>query len=315
MLVGACAQSLPRIANAESPYPSKPIRFVVPYPPGGSTDVIVRTIGQHLTETWGQQLVPDHRGGAGGNIATEIAARSAPDGYTLLLGTVSTICINPSLYPKLPFDSVRDLQPVSLVVSGYYLLAVNTSIPVTNVKELVALAKAKPLNYASGGAGSAPHLAMELLKQMAQVDMNHIVYKGTAPALTDVIAGHVPVLFGSTASVLPAGKAGRVRILAITGRERSKSMPEIPTVAESGYPGFEVNAWYGVLVPARTPKDIVSRLNREIVRVTQAPDVRNRFLTLGYDPVGSTSEDFARVIQQDLARWSKVVRQARIKLD
>ena len=277
--------------------------------------MIVRTIGQHLGETWGQQLVPDHRGGAGGNIATEIAARSAPDGHTLLLGTVSTICINPSLYRKLPFDPVADLQPISLVVSGYYLLAVNPAVPATNVKELVALAKSKPLNYASGGAGSAPHLAMELLKQMAQVDINHIAYKVTGPALTDVIAGHVPMLFGSATSVLPAGKAGRVRILAMTGRERAKSMPEIPTVAESGYPGFEVDAWYGALAPARTAKEIVSQLNREIVRVTQTPEVRQRFLALGLEPVGTTPQDFGRVIKQDLVRWSTVVNRAGIRLD
>ena len=313
--IGACAPSLSAAAEAASVYPSKPIRFLIPYPPGGSTDVIVRTIGQHLSEAWGQQLVPDHRGGAGGNIATEIAARSAPDGYTLLVGTVSTICINPSLYSKLPFDPVADLQPVSLVVSGYYLLAVNPAVPASNVKELVAIAKSKPLNYASGGAGSAPHLAMELLKQMGQVDMNHIAYKGPAPALTDVIAGHVPVLFGSATSVLPAGKAGRVRILAITGRERAKSMPDIPTVAESGYPGFEVDAWYGVLAPARTPKDIVARLNREIVLLTKTPEVRQRFMALGLEPVGSTPEDFGRVIKQDLARWSKVVTHAKIRLD
>ena len=206
--IGACALSLVATAQAAGAYPSKPIRFLVPYPPGGSTDVIVRTIGQHLGETWGQQLVPDHRGGAGGNIATEIAARSAPDGHTLLLGYVSTICINPSLYRKLPFDPVADLQPISLVVSGYYLLAINPAVPATNVKELVALAKSKPLNYASGGAGSAPHLAMELLKQMAQVDINHIAYKGTGPALTDVIAGHVPMLFGSATQCCQPAKLG-----------------------------------------------------------------------------------------------------------
>ena len=234
-------------ARAADAYPARPIRFLVPYPPGGSTDPIVRTIGQKLTEAWGQQIVIDNRAGAGGNLATDTTAKSAPDGYTLLLGTVSTICINPSLYAKLPFDPIKDLQPVSLVASGFYLLAVNSGFPAASVKELVALAKSKPgqLNYASGGAGSAPHLAMELLKQMAHIDIAHVPYKGTGPALTDVVGGHVPMLFGSAVSITPLQKAGRVRVLAMTGRQRSKTMPDIPTVAESGYPAFEVDSWYG----------------------------------------------------------------------
>jgi tripartite-type tricarboxylate transporter receptor subunit TctC len=217
--------------HAADTYPARPIRFLVPYPPGGSTDPIVRTISQKLTEAWGQQIVIDNRAGAGGNLATDTVAKSTPDGYTLLLGTVSTICINPSLYANLPFDPVKDLQPVSLVASGFYLLAANPGFPVGSVKDLVALAKSKPgqLNYASGGAGSAPHLAMELLKQMAQIDLAHVAYKGTGPALTDVLGGHVPMLFGSAVSIMPLQKAGRIKVLAMTGRQRSKTMPDIPT--------------------------------------------------------------------------------------
>jgi tripartite-type tricarboxylate transporter receptor subunit TctC len=277
----------------------------------------VRTLGQKLTETWSQQIVIDNRGGAGGNIANEIVARSAPDGYTLLLGTVSTISINPSLYPKLTFDPVRDFQPVSLVVSGFYLLAAHPGFQANSVRDLVALAKAKPaqLNYASGGAGSAPHLAMELLKQMARIDVVHVPYKGTGPALTDVVAGHVPMLFGSAASILPLQKSGRVKVFAMTGKQRSKSMPAVPTVAESGYPGFEVDSWYGVLVPARTPKPIVATLHREIARATQAPDVRSRFISLALEPVGNTPEEFARIIKEDLARWAKVIKAGNIRID
>jgi tripartite-type tricarboxylate transporter receptor subunit TctC len=317
LVVTAFATAIPATAAAADAYPTKPIRFLVPYPPGGSTDPIVRVIGQHLSETWGQQVVVDNRGGAGGNLANETVAKAPPDGYTLLLGTVSTISINPSLYAKLPFDPVKDLQAVSLVVSGFYLLATNPAFPATSVKELVAVAKSKPgqINYASGGAGSAPHLAMELLKQMAGINVAHIPYKGTGPALTDVVAGHVPMLFGSAVSVLPLAKAGRVKVLAMTGRQRSKAMPDIPTIAEAGYPGFEVDSWYGVLVPARTPRPIVAALHKEIARTVDSPDVRSRFAALGLDPVGNTPEEFAQIIRQDLARWAKVVKGGGIRID
>ena len=316
-ILAALVSNAVTVTHAADTYPVKPIRFLVPYPPGGSTDPIVRTIGQKLTEAWGQQIVIDNRAGAGGNIATDTVAKSAPDGYTLLLGTVSTICINPSLYARLPFDPVKDLQPVSLVASGFYLLAVNPALPAASVKDLVALAKSKPgqLNYASGGAGSAPHLAMELLKQMAQIELAHVPDKGTGPALTDVVGGHVPMLFGSAVSIMPLQKAGRVKVLAMTGRSRSKTMPDIPTVAESGYPGFEVDSWYGVLVPARTPNTTVTQLHREIARSTQAADVRARFTSLGLEPVGNNPGEFSRIIREDLARWAKVVSNGKIRID
>ncbi len=298
-------------------YPDKPIRFLVPYPPGGSTDPIVRILAQKLTETWKQQFVIDNRGGGGGNVASDIVAKSSADGYTVLLGTVSTICINPSLYQKLPFDPVKDLAPVSLIVSGFYLLATHPAFQPANVAELVALARTKQgqLNYASGGAGSAPHLAMELLKQMAKIELTHVPYKGTGPALNDVVGGHVPMLFGSAASILPLMKAGRIKVLAMTGSKRSSTMPEIPTVAESGYPGFEVDSWYGVLAPARTPAVIVNALHREIARAVQLPDVRARFAALGLEPVGNEPAQFAKIIGNDLARWAAVVRQGNIRID
>ena len=315
LVATALATAMPGYA-AEG-YPTKPIRFLVPYPPGGSTDPIVRVIGQHLSEAWGQQVVVDNRGGAGGNMATDTVAKAPADGYTLLLGTVSTISINPSLYAKLPFDPVKDLQAVSLVASGLYLLATNPGFPAASVKDLVAVAKSKPgqINYASGGAGSAPHLAMELLKQMAGIDVTHIPYKGTGPALTDVIAGHVPMLFGSAVSILPLAKAGRVKVLAMTGKQRSKAMPDIPTVAEAGYPGFEVDSWYGVLVPARTPRPVVAALHKEIARIVDSPDVRSRFTALGLEAVGNTPEEFAQIIKHDLTRWARVVKSGRVRVD
>ena len=302
---------------AAAVYPDKPIRFVVPYPPGGSTDPIVRIVAQKLTETWKEQIVIDNRAGGGGNVASDIVAKAPADGYTVLLGTVSTICINPAIYAKLPFDPVKDLAPVSLIVSGFYLLATHPAFPPASVAELVALAKAKQgsLNYASGGAGSAPHLAMELLKQMAKIDLTHVPYKGTGPALNDVLGGHVPMLFGSAASILPLMKAGRIKVLAMTGAKRSAAMPEIPTVAESGYPGFEVDSWYGMLVPARTPPAIVAALHREVARAVQLPDVRARFAALGLDPVGNDPAQFAKIIGNDLARWAEVVKRGNIRID
>jgi tripartite-type tricarboxylate transporter receptor subunit TctC len=277
----------------------------------------VRIVAQKLTETWKEQFVIDNRAGGGGNVATDLVAKAIPDGYTVLLGTVSTICINASLYPKLPFDPVKDLAPVSLIVSGFYLLATHPSFQPANVTELVALAKAKQgqLNYASGGAGSAPHLAMELLKQMAKIELTHVPYKGTGPALNDVLGGHVPMLFGSAASILPLMKAGRIKVLAMTGAKRSGSMPDIPTVAEAGYPGFEVDSWYGVLAPARTPATIIDALHREIVRAVQSPDVRARFAALGLEPVGNDPAQFAKIIKSDLARWAEVVKRGKIQID
>ncbi len=315
LVMMAVASALSAHCGAADGYPTKSIRFVIPFPPGGSTDPIVRLLGQKLGEAWGQQIVADNRGGAGGNIATDIVAKAAPDGYTLLLGNPSNISINPSLYDALPFDTVKDLQAVSLIASGYYILAVNPAFPAASVKELVAAAKAKPgqFNYASGGATT--HLAMELFNQTAGINVTRVPYKGSGPGLNDVVAGHVGMLMGSASAILPLAKAGRVRALAMTGRQRSKLMSDILTVAESGYPGFEVNGWYGVLMPARTPKPIVTALHKEIVRAVSSPDMHSRFAALGLDPVGSTPEQFAQTIKQDLERWAKVVKDGKIRVE
>ncbi len=317
ILLAAALAVAPCGAIAADRFPDKPIRFLVPYPPGGSTDPIVRIVSQKLAEAWKEQIVIDNRGGGGGNVATDIVAKAPADGYTVLLGTVSTICINPALYPKLPFDPVKDLAPVSLIVSGFYLLATHPSFAAASVADLVAVARAKQgqLNYASGGAGSAPHLAMELLKQMAKIDLTHVPYKGTGPALNDVVGGHVPMLFGSAASILPLAKANRVKVLAMTGAKRSATMPEIPTVAEGGYPGFEVDSWYGMLAPARTPPAVMATLHREVVRAVQLPDVRARFAALGLEPVGNDPAQFAKIIRNDLARWAEVVKRGGIRID
>jgi tripartite-type tricarboxylate transporter receptor subunit TctC len=317
ILLAAALAVTPCGAVAADRYPDKPIRFLVPYPPGGSTDPIVRIVSQKLSEAWKEQIVIDNRGGGGGNVASDIVAKAPADGYTVLLGTVSTICINPALYPKLPFDPVKDLAPVSLIVSGFYLLATHPSFAAASVADLVAVARSKPghLNYASGGAGSAPHLAMELLKQMAKIELTHVPYKGTGPALNDVVGGHLPMLFGSAASILPLAKANRVKVLAMTGAKRSATMPEIPTVAEGGFPGFEVDSWYGMLAPARTPPAVMATLHREVARAVQLPDVRARFAALGLEPVGNDPAQFAKIIRNDLARWADVVRRGNIRID
>lgn len=317
ILLAAAFAVTPCGAVAADRYPDKPIRFLVPYPPGGSTDPIVRIVSQKLSEAWKEQIVIDNRGGGGGNVASDIVAKAPADGYTVLLGTVSTICINPALYPKLPFDPVKDLAPVSLIVSGFYLLATHPSFAGASVADLVAVARSKPgqLNYASGGAGSAPHLAMELLKQMAKIELTHVPYKGTGPALNDVVGGHLPMLFGSAASILPLAKANRVKVLAMTGAKRSATMPEIPTVAEGGFPGFEVDSWYGMLAPARTPPAVMATLHREVARAVQLPDVRARFAALGLEPVGNDPAQFAKIIRNDLARWADVVRRGNIRID
>ena len=316
-MAGALQVGAAHAADTGAWVPTKPIRFLNPYPPGGSTDPIVRIIGQKLTDVWKQQIVIDSRGGGGGNVATDLVAKANPDGNTVLLGTVSTICINPALYQNLPFDTAKDFAPVSLIVSGFYVLAANLQFPPNNVQELIALARSKQggLNYASGGAGSAPHLAMELLKQMAKVEIQHIPYKGTGPALTDMMGGHVPVLFGSAASIVALQKAGRLKVLAMTGAKRSSTMPDIPTVAESGYPGFEVDSWYGLLLPAKTPKAIVDAFHQEVAKAVQMPDVRARFTGLGLEPIGNDPAQFGRIIRNDLARWSEVVKRGSVRVD
>ena len=289
-------------------YPAKQIRVIVPFPAGGPTDAIARAIGQKLSETWGQPVIVDNRPGAGGNIGTELAAKSPADGYTLFIGTVAN-AINQSLFAKLPFDFVRDFAPVTQNYVTGLILAVHPSLPAHSVKELIALAKAHPgqLSYSSSGVGGTPHLAGELFNSMAGVTMVHVPYKGSAPAMADLLGGHIQLTFDNMLTVLPQVKAGKLRGLAVTMTTRSPLTPELPTVAEAGLKGFEVKSWNGVVVPAGTPKEIIVRLNGEIVRILRQPDLREKFLVQGVELMPTTPEEFGAFIKQDIAKWAKVI--------
>ncbi len=304
-------------AMAQPAYPVKPIRMVVPFPPGGTTDILARVAGQKITEATGQQVIVDNRPGAGGNIGTEIVARAPADGYTLLTDPGSTLTINPSLFPKLPFDPLKDFAPITIIAAVPNLLVVHPSLPAKTVKELIALAKARPgqLNYASTGAGQSTHLSLELFKLMGGLNITHIPYKGSSPALTDVLAGQVTIMFDNMPSCLPHVKAGKLRALGVSTLQRSPALPALPTIAESGLPGFEVSVWFGVLAPAGTPRDIVSRLNAVVVKALAAPDVRQRLAGQGAEAVGNTPEQFTAQMQRDLVKWAKVVKDANIRID
>jgi len=298
-------------------YPVKPVRMVVPFPAGGATDIVGRLIAQKLSESWGQQVIVDNRGGAGGTIGSDIAAKSAPDGYTMLVGTSSTHAIAPSLYSKLPYDPVRDFAPVTLVASATILLAVHPSVPAKNVRDLIALAKRKPnaLSFASSGNGGISHLIGEHFKSVGGIQMLHVPYKGDTPALVDLVGGQVHLMFGTAVSFLPYVKAGRLNALAVTNPKRSPIAPDVPTVAESGLPGFEALQWFGIFVPAGASKDIVARLNGEIVKIVRLPDIRERMTSLGADVVGSTPEQFAAFQKTDTAKWARVVKESGAKID
>ena len=300
-------------ANAQT-YPSKPIRFVSPYPPGGANDILARIISPRLGEFLGQQLVIENRGGATGNIGAEYVAKAPPDGYTILMGQASNLTINVSLM-KMPYDPVKDLAPVTLVATTPNLLVVHPSLPVKTVKDLVALAKVKPgtINYASSGSGSAGHLAAELFKRVAHIEMVHIPYKGAAPALTDVVAGQAQLYFTSPISAQPFVKGGRLRMVAVTSLKRSSSMPDIPTVAESGYPDFEVVSWWGVLTPAGVSKDVLSRLHTEITKVLALPETKTKFADQGADVASDTPEQFAAYIKSEIAKWGKLIKELGVK--
>ena len=281
----------------------------MPYPAGGSIDTAGRAVAQKLADTFGQQIVIDNRTGSGGTIGTETGARAAPDGYTLVMGGTGTLALSPHLQKKLPYDPVRDFAPVTMLIASPYVLVVHPSVAAANVKELVALAKARPgqINYGSGGNGSAPHFASEMFNTAAGIKLVHIPYKGSTPAVIDLIGGQVQVMFTGIPSVLSYIKSSRVRALAVTGRERTAALPDVPTVIESGVPGYVVSPWFGVLVPARTPQAIISTLHREIVKVLRTPAIRERFPTEGVDPVGDTPEHFGAYIKEELVKWGKVV--------
>jgi tripartite-type tricarboxylate transporter receptor subunit TctC len=298
-------------------YPNKPIRFVVPFPPGGPADILSRIIGQSLAETWSQQVVIDNRAGAGGNIGAEIVAKAPPDGYTLLMGFVGTHAINASLYRDMPFDPVKDFEPVGLVAMVTIILVVHPSVPVKSVKELIALARARPgeLTFGSPGNGTPQHLAGELFNTMAGVKTGHIPYKGAVPALNDLLGGRLSMIFSSMPPALPHVNAGKLRALGVTSAARSPAAPDVPTIAQSGLPGYEVINWYGVLVPAKTAKDIVGKLNTEIVRIMNLPAVKERLAAQGAESYTSTPGEFADYIRKESEKWAKVVKFSGARID
>ena len=303
-------------AYAQSTYPTKPIRLINPVPPGGGATIIGRQIAQELTERLGQSVVFDNRGGAGGIIGMEIAARAAPDGYTLTMATASTVTINP-LLSKVPFDPIKDFAPVSHVSNVPLLLVVHPSVAAKSTKEFIALLKAQPgkLNFASSGKGTISHLAGELFKFNTGVTMVHVPYRGGGPALVDVLGGQVQINFANILSSLPHVKGGRLRGLAVTSAKRSSAIPELPTIAESGLTGYEVVQWNGVLAPARVPAAIVARLNSEIERMLALPEMKSRLTADGADPAGGTPERFAAFIRADIDKWAKVIKAANVQVD
>ena len=302
---------------AAADYPTKPIRIVVPFPPGGTTDILARAVAQKLSETWNQQVIVDNRPGAGGNIGADIVAKAAPDGYTLVMGTVGTHAINPNLYARMPYDHVKDFAPVILVAGVPNVLVVNPSLPVHSVKELIDYAKANPgkLNFASSGNGTSIHLSGELFKTMAGVQMTHVPYKGSAPALADLMGGQVQLMFDNLPSSLGLIKGGKLRAVAVTSSARAAALPDVPTIAESGLPGFEASSWFGVLAPAGTPHDIVAKLNAAIAAWLATPDAKEKLLAQGAIAAGGTPEDFAKHIDRETSKWAKVVKASGAHID
>ncbi|HEX2828628.1 MAG TPA: tripartite tricarboxylate transporter substrate binding protein [Burkholderiales bacterium] len=308
-LSAAAVCALASVGAHAQQYPTKPIRMICPFPPGGTTDVVARIVAQGLSEAWGQQVIVDNRPGAGAVIGTEMAAKSPPDGYTVLLGSITTHAVNPALHKHLNFDAVKDFAPVSLVVSSPQLLAVNPSVAAKSVKELIALAKAKPgqLNYASAGPGSSPHLTFELFKSATGIDIRHVPYKGTGPAITELVGGQVQAMITGVVALMPHVKSNRLRAIAVTSKGRVGVLPDVPTVMESGVPNFDVSSWFGVFLPAGTPKAIVTKMNAEVRKIVAAPDVKKRLIDLGADPETNTPEQFAAYVRSERTRWAKVV--------
>ena len=315
--LGALTLSIGHAQAAESrAYPTKPIRLVLPFPPGGGVDVVARIMAPKLSETLGQQVIVDNRGGAAGNIAAEIVAKSPPDGYTLLLGFSTVMTVNKSLYPNLPFDP-KDFEPITQLSTSQYVLIVHPSLPVKSVAELVRLAKARPraLNYSSAGVASPLHLAGELFKSRAGIDMVHVPYKGGGPAATAVVTGEAQVVFGSVAASLGHINAGKLRALAVTGLKRSSLAPELPTIHESGYPNFNVTAWQSYLAPAGTPREIVNRIHSATVEVLRVPDIVKAVNKAGNEVTATTPEQLAQIIRSESDVWAKVIKFANIRAD
>lgn len=306
LIVGCAVTAAPAIAQGQ--YPQKPIRIVVPFPPGGPSDVLGRLVGHGLNESLGQPVVIDNRPGAGGNIGSDVVAKAEPDGYTLILGNVGTHSINASLYRKMPYDTVRDFAPVSLIASSTLILVAHPSTPIRSVKDLIELAGKEKLNYGSAGIGTPQHLATELFSSMAGIKMTHVAYKGAAPLLTDQLAGHVPLAIVGLPVALPHMKAGKLVGIGVTSSSRAPLAPDVPTIAEAGLPGYEVGTWYGVLAPAGTPRDVVDKLNRVITTYIKSPAIVAQLEKQGYEAVTSTPQEFASYMGSEIDKWAKVVK-------
>jgi tripartite-type tricarboxylate transporter receptor subunit TctC len=308
---------VPATAALAQNYPTRPIRIIAQFQPGTSTDTLARVIAQKLIETWGQQVVVDNRPGAGGLVGTELGAKAAPDGYTLTMAVSSAFGINPTLYAKLPYDAMRDFAPIANIALTPQTLVANPAFAAKSVKELVALARARPgqINYASLGSGSTSHLTMEMFRSAAGIRLNHIPYKGSPAAHAELFAGQIPVMFDAIPAVLPHVKSGRLRGLGIGAAQRSPFLPDVPTVAEAGYPGFEAVGWIGIAAPAQTPPAVLDKLNAEIVRIINTPEMKERLATLAFTPVGDSRAQFGAFIKSEIAKWGKAVRESGAKAE
>ena len=317
MRAGLLLALLVSFSVAAQPYPSRPIRLVVAFAPGGSADLVARVLGQGLGDSWGQQVIVENRPGASGMIGNELVARSAPDGYTLTVGTLGPFAVNQTLFAKVPYDNVKDFAPITLTGISSHILVAHPSVPVENVYDLIALAKAKPgqLMFASSGTGNATHLTLELFKAAAKLDLVHVPYKGGGPAMADLVGGQVAFSFASMPSALQFVQAGRLRAIAVSGAQRSTLFPNVPTVAEAALPGFASEDWQGILAPARTPDDIVLKLNTEIARVLGGSEVKGRLAAAGFDAKTSTPQWFAEFIQAETLKWAKLLKQSGIKAE
>jgi tripartite-type tricarboxylate transporter receptor subunit TctC len=317
IIVATAAVIAPIAPVAAQAFPNKPIRWILPYPPGGGSDTIARPVARKLSENIGQQVVVDNRGGAGGNIGMEVAARAAPDGYTIVMGLTAQLAVNPALYQKIPYDPIRDFEPITLLANGAYLLVAHPSLPAKTMKEVIAIAKKRPdeILYASSGNGSGAHLASELLNNMTGIKLKHVPYKGGGPALVDTISGQTQLLFATPIASAGHLAAGRLRAIAVSTTKRVSSMPDVPTVAESGVPGFDAGVWYAMLAPKGTPREIINRLNEEFRKVLGDPAIRSFLTKSGVDPDGSTPEELGKYIRSELAKWAKVVKSSNITVD
>lgn len=301
---------------AAQPYPAKPIRIIAPFPPASVADILARPIAQKMNETWGQPVLVDNRTGAAGNVGSELVAKSPPDGYTLLLGTIGTNAVNAALYAKLPYHVLKDFAPISQVATSYLLLVMHPSVPVRTVKDMIALAKSRPgqLNFGSAGVGTSPFLAGEMFKVMAGVSISHVAYKGSPQSAIDLVAGRLDLIFANSTAVLPFLRTNRLRLIAISAAKRDPATPDVPTISET-IPGFEVAPWWGLLAPAGTPREIVTRLHSETVRILALPDVKSHYANLGMTAVSSTPEQFSAYIQSETQHWAKIVKAAGIKAE